>query len=54
MNNFEESLVFIGQWFDKLACIEKPFKIFFYLIDGSTEIIDAKTGKVYLRRIRTD
>ena len=54
VNNFEDCLVFIGQWFDKLASIERPFKIFHYLFDGSTEIIDAKSGKVHLRRIKTE
>lgn len=54
MSISEDSLVFIAEWYDKLACIEKPFRFFFYPIDNSIEIIDLKNKKMYLKRIRHD
>lgn len=54
MVSFEDSMVFLATWFDKLASIDKPYKIFFYPVDNSVEIIDGKTGKVHLKRIRNN
>jgi nucleoside-diphosphate kinase len=48
----EESLVFKLTWFDEMAASDRPYKIFFYPVDNSIEIIDVKSGKVHLRRIR--
>jgi nucleoside-diphosphate kinase len=52
MTSNDDSLAFIAEWYDKLACIEKPFRIFFYPIDNSIEIIDIKSKKMHLKRIR--
>ena len=47
-------MAFIAEWYDKLACIDKPFRIFFYPNDNSIEIIDLKSKKQHLKRIRHD
>lgn len=47
-------MAFIAEWFDKLACIEKPFRFIFYPMDNSLEIIDLKNKKQHLKRIRQD
>lgn len=39
-------------WFDEMAASDRPFRLIFYPIDNSIEIIDMKTGKLHLRRIR--
>jgi nucleoside diphosphate kinase len=53
-SNYDDSLCFIGLWFDRLASIDRAYKIFYYPSDCSTEIVDIKSGKVHLRRIKTD
>jgi nucleoside-diphosphate kinase len=45
MSISEDNLVFIAEWYDKLACIEKPYRFLFYPLDNSIEIIDLKTKK---------
>jgi hypothetical protein len=35
-----------------MAASDRPFKLIFYPVDNSIEIIDMKSGKVHLRRIR--
>jgi hypothetical protein len=35
-----------------MAASDRPYKLIFYSGDNSIEIIDMKSGKVYLRRIR--
>lgn len=52
MNNSDDSLAFIAEWFDKLAAIEKPFRLIFYPVDNTIEIIDLKTKKLHLKRIK--
>ena len=49
-----ESLLFLADWFDKLACIDKPFKLLFYPTDNSIEIIDVKNKRQHLKRIKHD
>jgi len=39
-------------WFDEMAASDRPFRLIFYPMDNSIEIIDMKTGKLHLRRIR--
>jgi len=39
-------------WFDEMAASDRPFRLLFYPMDNSVEIIDLKSGKVHLRRIR--
>lgn len=48
----EDSMVFKLTWFDEMAASDRPYKLFFFLIDNSIEIVDVKSGKVHLRRIR--
>jgi len=50
----EDSLSFQAEWYDKLACINKPFKILFYLSDNSIEIIDIKNKRQFLKRIQNE
>ena len=50
----EDSFAFLAEWYDKLACIEKPFRIIFYPYDNSIEIIDLKSKKMHLKRIKHD
>ena len=52
MSTMDDSLAFIATWYDKLACIDKPFRLFFYPTDNSIEIIDLKSKKHHLKRIR--
>ena len=47
-------MTFIAEWYDKLACIEKPFRLMFYTSDNSLEIVDLKSKKQHLKRIRID
>lgn len=54
MSLTEDSLAFIAEWYDKLACIEKPFRFIFYPVDNSLEIVDLKSKKMHLKRIRHD
>eukprot|EP00347_Sterkiella_histriomuscorum_P022633 403337746 len=54
MANSDDSFAFIAEWYDKLACIEKPFRFIFYPVDNSLEIIDLKSRKQHLKRIRMD
>jgi nucleoside-diphosphate kinase len=50
----EDSLAFIVEWFDKLASIDRPFRLIFYPYDHSIEIIDLKTKRQTLKRIKND
>eukprot|EP00347_Sterkiella_histriomuscorum_P017719 403348257 len=54
MANSDDSFAFMAEWYDKLACIEKPFRFIFYPVDNSLEIIDLKSRKQHLKRIRMD
>ena len=45
MATSEESLAFVAEWYDKLACIDKQFKFIYYPRDLSIEIIDCKSKK---------
>ncbi|CDW91111.1 nucleoside diphosphate kinase [Stylonychia lemnae] len=47
-------MAFIAEWYDKLACIEKPFRFIFYPIENALEIIDLKTKKLFLKKIKHD
>ena len=49
-----EPMVFNCTWFDEMAAIDKPFRMLFYPGDNSVELIDERSGKVHLRRIRND
>lgn len=35
-----------------MAASDRPYKLFFFPIDNSIEIVDVKSGKIHLRRIR--
>ena len=48
----DDSLAFIAEWFDKMAAVNKPFRIIFYPVDNSIEIIDLKSRKLFLKRIQ--
>ena len=48
----DDSLAFIAEWFDKMAASNKQFRIIFYPIDNSIEIIDLKSRKQFLKRIQ--
>lgn len=39
-------------WFDEMAASDRPFRLIFFPMDNSIEIVDLKTGKLHLRRIR--
>ena len=47
-----DSLAFIAEWFDKMAAVNKEFRIIFYPVDNSIEIIDLKSRKQFLKRIQ--
>ena len=48
----EDSMVFKLTWFDEMAASDRPYKLFFFPVDNSIEIVDVKSGKIHLRRIR--
>lgn len=48
----DDSISFKLAWYDEMAASDRPFKLIFYPVDNSIEIIDMKSGKVHLRRIR--
>ena len=50
----EEPMVFNCTWFDEMAAADKPYRMLFYPGDNSVELIDERTGKVHLRRIRNE
>lgn len=52
MSSSEDSMVFKINWFDEMAASDRPYKLFFFPIDNSIEIVDVKSGKIHLRRIR--
>ena len=45
-------MVFKLAWFDEMAASDRPYKLFFFPVDNSVEIVDVKSGKIHLRRIR--
>ena len=45
-------MAFVVEWFDKLASIDKPFRLIYYPYDHSIEIIDVKTKRQTLKRIK--
>ena len=47
-------MVFNCTWFDEMAAADKPYRMLFYPLDNSIELIDERTGKVHLRRIRNE
>lgn len=49
----DEGMSFKLTWFDEMAAADRAYKLIFYPVDNSIEIIDIKSGKVYLRRIRS-
>lgn len=49
-----DSMAFLAEWYDKLACTNKPFRLLFYPVDNSIEIIDIKAKRQHLKRIRHD
>jgi len=52
--SMEDGLAFTAHWFDRLASIDKPFRIMFYPYDHSVEIIDLRSKKQTLKRIKID
>ena len=50
----EDGLAFTAHWFDRLASIDKPFRIMYYPYDRSVEIIDLRSRKQTLKRIKID
>lgn len=54
VSNQEDSSSFLCTWFDELASINKPFRLNYYLRDGTVEIVDLTKGRVHLRRIRNE
>ena len=53
-SNQEDCKTFLCTWFDELASIDKPFRINYYLRDGTVEIIDVSKGRVHLKRIKNE
>jgi nucleoside-diphosphate kinase len=51
VNSQDDSLAFKLTWFDEMAASDRPFKLLYYPVDNSIEIVDLKTGKLHLRRI---
>ncbi len=40
-----DSLAFVAEWFDEMAAVNKEFRIIFYPVDNSIEVIDIKKRK---------
>lgn len=49
-----ETVSFKLEWFDELAAMPKPFKLIFWIEEGTIQIIDMKSQKLFLKKIRTE
>ena len=47
-------LAFKLEWFDELAAVPKPFKLVYWSDEGSMQIIDLKSQKIFLKKIKTE
>lgn len=53
-HNQEDSKTYLCSWFDEMAAVDKPFRLNYYMRDGSVEIIDMTKGKLHLKRIKNE
>ena len=54
ISNQEDCKTYLCSWFDEMAAIDKPFRINYYLRDGTVEVVDMTRGKVHLKRIKNE
>ena len=47
-----ETLIFNIEWFDELAAVNKPFKLVFWPQEGAVQIVDLKSQKLFLKKIK--
>lgn len=45
-----QSLAFNTLWFDEMAATDRAYRLFFYAVDNTVELIDLRSGKRYLKR----
>ncbi|XP_075445540.1 nucleoside diphosphate kinase homolog 7 isoform X2 [Ascaphus truei] len=50
----EDRYVFIAEWYDPNAALQRRYQLFFYTKDGSVEMYDVKNHRVFLRRTKYD
>ena len=54
VSNQEDCKTYLCSWFDELAAMDKPFRLNYYIRDGTVEVVDVSKGKVHLKRIRNE
>ncbi|XP_063811723.1 nucleoside diphosphate kinase 7 isoform X2 [Pseudophryne corroboree] len=50
----EDRYVFIAEWYDPNAALQRRYQLLFYPKDGSVEMFDLKNHRVFLRRTKYD
>lgn len=50
--NEEDRYVFIAEWYDPNAALQRRYQLLFYPKDGSVEMYDVKSHRVFLRRTK--
>lgn len=48
--NSEEKTSFLVEWYDQQAAITKQFYLYYYVEDGSIEMLDCKSGRMFLKK----
>ncbi|XP_018412804.1 PREDICTED: nucleoside diphosphate kinase 7 [Nanorana parkeri] len=52
--NDDDRYVFIAEWYDPNAALQRRYQLLFYPKDGSVEMYDVKSHRVFLRRTKYD
>ncbi|XP_068125905.1 nucleoside diphosphate kinase homolog 7 [Hyperolius riggenbachi] len=50
----EDRYVFVAEWYDPNAALQRRYQLLFYPKDGSVEMYDVKNHRVFLRRTKYD
>ncbi|XP_053562484.1 nucleoside diphosphate kinase 7 [Bombina bombina] len=50
----EDRYVFIAEWYDPNAALQRRYQLLYYSKDGSVEMYDVKNHRVFLRRTKYD
>ncbi|XP_075052464.1 nucleoside diphosphate kinase homolog 7 isoform X2 [Mixophyes fleayi] len=50
----EDRYVFVAEWYDPNAALQRRYQLLFYPKDGSVEMFDLKNHRVFLRRTKYD
>jgi nucleoside-diphosphate kinase len=50
----EERYVLVAEWYDTQACMLKGFFLQYFPFDGSIDIFDSKSKRVFLKRLKVN